>query len=73
MALVDASNPVIVDVPPIFKVELTPCVRVPAPERAPVTVSVLLLVVAVVTVIVALTVVAPPMVAVPVPLIVRLL
>ncbi len=46
--------------------------RVEAPDRAVVTVSVLLLVVALETVMVALTTVVPPMVAVPEPLMVRL-
>jgi hypothetical protein len=71
--LVEASKPVIPELPPIFNVEPDPWVKVPAPDRAVLTVNVLLFVVAELTVIVPLTTTAPPMVAVPEPLIVRLL
>ena len=73
LALVEASKVVMPEVPPIFKVELAPWVNVLLPESAVVTVRVLLLVTAEVTVIVALTTVVPPMVAMPLPLMVRLL
>ncbi len=70
--LVEASRPVMPEVPPMLRVELEPWGRVEPPERAVVTVRVLLLVVALETVMVALTMVVPPMVAVPEPLTVRL-
>jgi hypothetical protein len=73
LPLAVAASVVMPEDPPIFNVELVPCVSVLAPERAVLTVSVLLLVVAELTVIVPLTVVVPPIVAVPEPFIVRLL
>ena len=61
------------EVPPIFKIELAPCVSMLAPERAVVILSVLLFVTAEDTVIVPSTVVTPLTVAVPEPLMIRLL